>query len=113
MDLEFHVPISPTEGFFNRLRYLFRSWQIYGDRGLGYRFVVTVGADQEPEDLLDRVPWARGEPIVWRWFPRHLFRRHSWWGNPANNRRTSVPRHTEIPDGLARKICRDLGIPEP
>jgi len=39
-------------------------------------------------------------------------RRHSWWGNPANNRRSAVPRHTEIPDPLARKICRDLGIPE-
>ena len=38
--------------------------------------------------------------------------RHSWWGNPANNRRSSVPRHTEVNDQLARKICRDLGIPE-
>ena len=40
-------------------------------------------------------------------------RRHSWWGNPANRRKSAVPRHTEIPDPLARKICRDLGIPEP
>jgi mRNA interferase HicA len=40
-------------------------------------------------------------------------RRHSWWGNPANNRRSAVPRHTEIPDPLCRKICRDLGISEP
>ncbi|HVJ83236.1 MAG TPA: type II toxin-antitoxin system HicA family toxin [Planctomycetia bacterium] len=40
-------------------------------------------------------------------------RRHSWWGNPANGRRSSVPRHTEIPDNLARKICRDLEVPEP
>jgi mRNA interferase HicA len=39
-------------------------------------------------------------------------RRHSWWGNPANQRRSSVPRHSEIPEPLARKICRDLGIPE-
>jgi mRNA interferase HicA len=39
--------------------------------------------------------------------------RHSWWGNPANGRRTAVPRHSEISDVLARKICRDLGIPEP
>jgi mRNA interferase HicA len=39
--------------------------------------------------------------------------KHSWWGNPANNRRSSVPRHSEIPKFLARKICRDLGIPEP
>jgi len=39
--------------------------------------------------------------------------KHSWWGHPANGRRSSVPRHTEIPDPLARKICRDLGIPGP
>ncbi len=39
--------------------------------------------------------------------------KHSWWGNPANNRRSAVPRHTEIPDRLARKICRDLVIPDP
>jgi mRNA interferase HicA len=37
--------------------------------------------------------------------------RHSWWLNPAQNRRSSVPRHSEIVDQLARKICRDLGIP--
>ncbi|MCP3964692.1 MAG: type II toxin-antitoxin system HicA family toxin [bacterium] len=37
--------------------------------------------------------------------------RHSWWSNPEQNRRSSVPRHTEIKDLLARKICRDLGIP--
>ena len=39
--------------------------------------------------------------------------KHSWWGNPANNRRSAVPRHNEIDDQLARKICRDLDIPEP
>ena len=38
---------------------------------------------------------------------------HSWWGNPAKNRRSAVPRHTEIDDFLARKICRDLDIPRP
>ena len=25
--------------------------------------------------------------------------------------RTQIPRHTEIVDELARKICRDLGVP--
>jgi mRNA interferase HicA len=39
--------------------------------------------------------------------------KHSWWGNPANNRRSAVPRHTEVGEILARKICRDLGIPLP
>ncbi|MBN1938666.1 MAG: type II toxin-antitoxin system HicA family toxin [Candidatus Aminicenantes bacterium] len=37
--------------------------------------------------------------------------RHSWWGNPEKNTRTSIPRHTEIVDQLARKICKDLGVP--
>jgi mRNA interferase HicA len=37
---------------------------------------------------------------------------HSWWGNPANGRRSAVPRHTEINRFLARKICRDLGVTE-
>ncbi|MCC7452487.1 MAG: type II toxin-antitoxin system HicA family toxin [Anaerolineae bacterium] len=37
--------------------------------------------------------------------------RHSWWHNPVLNTRSAVPRHNEISDILARKICRDLGIP--
>ena len=40
-------------------------------------------------------------------------REHSIWENPANGRRSSVPRHREIPDYTARAICRQLGIPEP
>jgi mRNA interferase HicA len=39
--------------------------------------------------------------------------RHSWWHNPHQNRRSAVPRHTEINNHLARKICRDLGVAEP
>lgn len=38
-------------------------------------------------------------------------KRHSWWINIHLNKRSSVPRHTEINDILARKICKDLGIP--
>jgi len=37
--------------------------------------------------------------------------RHSWWLNRSQNRRSAVPRHGEIHDDLAKKICRDLGIP--
>lgn len=39
--------------------------------------------------------------------------KHSWWGNPESGRRTAAPRRSEISDILARKICRDLAIPEP
>jgi mRNA interferase HicA len=37
--------------------------------------------------------------------------RHSWWHNPALNKRSSIPRHIEIVDTLANKICKDLGVP--
>ena len=36
---------------------------------------------------------------------------HSIWWNPASRRASTVPRHAEIFDQLARKICKDLGIP--
>jgi mRNA interferase HicA len=36
---------------------------------------------------------------------------HSWWHNPAQNKRSAVPRHTEVRDNLVKKICKDLGIP--
>ena len=38
---------------------------------------------------------------------------HSWWENSALNRRSAVPRHTEINRFLARKICKDLSVTEP
>jgi len=38
---------------------------------------------------------------------------HSWWHHAQSGKRSAVPRHTEINNHLARKICRDLGIPEP
>jgi len=37
--------------------------------------------------------------------------RHSWWYNPSQNKRSAVPRHKEIDEGLAHKICKDLGVP--
>jgi predicted RNA binding protein YcfA (HicA-like mRNA interferase family) len=39
--------------------------------------------------------------------------KHSVYVNSANGRTSAVPRHREINDYLARKICQDLGIPEP
>lgn len=37
--------------------------------------------------------------------------KHSWWHNPPLNKRSAVPRHTELSDILANKICKDLGVP--
>jgi mRNA interferase HicA len=39
--------------------------------------------------------------------------RHSIYFNPGTGATSSLPRQTEINDFLARKICRDLGIPQP
>lgn len=38
---------------------------------------------------------------------------HSIYRNPATGDTTAVPRHAEIADNLARKICKDLSIPPP
>lgn len=37
---------------------------------------------------------------------------HSLWVNPCTGWTEAVPRHTEVPDLLAKKICRNLSIPE-
>lgn len=40
-------------------------------------------------------------------------RSHSLWHNPVSGGTEAIPRHTEIPNVLATKICRGLSIPEP
>ncbi|WP_412062168.1 type II toxin-antitoxin system HicA family toxin [Rubrivirga sp. IMCC45206] len=50
-----------------------------------------------------------------RRFGCHLKRQgrsHELWTNPATGAVEAVPRHTEIPNVLARKICRGLSVPE-
>ncbi len=39
-------------------------------------------------------------------------RSHSLWVNPETGHTEAIPRHREIPDLLARKICRCLTVPE-
>ena len=39
--------------------------------------------------------------------------RHSWWHNLERDRRSAVPRHSEIAGPLVQKICRDLHIEPP
>lgn len=39
--------------------------------------------------------------------------RHTMYVNPRQKKVSAVPRHGEINEILARKICRDLEIPEP
>ncbi|MFI5352146.1 MAG: type II toxin-antitoxin system HicA family toxin [Candidatus Binatales bacterium] len=38
---------------------------------------------------------------------------HSVYVNRAERKVSMIPRHREINDFLARKICRDLGVPQP
>jgi predicted RNA binding protein YcfA (HicA-like mRNA interferase family) len=38
---------------------------------------------------------------------------HSVYVNRAARKTSTVPRHREVDDFLARKICRDLQVPEP
>ena len=40
-------------------------------------------------------------------------RSHTIFINPKTNRISTVPRHSEISDKLARKICKDLGVRTP
>ena len=37
---------------------------------------------------------------------------HTLYINPQTGKLEAVPRHVKIPDKLARKICRDLSVPE-
>ena len=39
--------------------------------------------------------------------------RHSIYWNPVNRFTSAVPRHAEILDPVANRICKDLGIPRP
>lgn len=39
-------------------------------------------------------------------------KKHSVYWNPVNKKTATVPRHTEILNTLATKICKQLGIPE-
>jgi len=39
--------------------------------------------------------------------------KHTIYKNSANNKLTSIPRHREIKENLARKICDDLDVPRP
>ncbi len=39
-------------------------------------------------------------------------RSHSLWANPATGEVEAIPRHTEVPNKLVRKICQRLAVPE-
>jgi predicted RNA binding protein YcfA (HicA-like mRNA interferase family) len=38
---------------------------------------------------------------------------HSLYQNPSTGEMQAVPRHSEVSDVLAKKICRKLSVPDP
>jgi mRNA interferase HicA len=46
-------------------------------------------------------------------FLKRQGKEHELWCNPLTGHIEAVPRHQEIPNHLARKICRELSVPEP
>jgi hypothetical protein len=80
--IEVHVPISPRDFFFFRVRYLAKSLRCLGGDFADSKIVVTVG-DLAPAIDLDRLlPWARDEGIEWRWVNNDLFVKWHDSGNP-------------------------------
>ncbi|MBW8004014.1 MAG: type II toxin-antitoxin system HicA family toxin [Planctomycetes bacterium] len=39
-------------------------------------------------------------------------RSHSLWMSPTTGAIEAIPRHSEIPNRLARKICKNLSVPD-
>ena len=37
---------------------------------------------------------------------------HALWTNPRTGAVEAIPRHNELSDQLARRICRNLSVPE-
>ena len=37
---------------------------------------------------------------------------HSLWTNPRTGAVEAIPRHNELSDQLAKRICRNLSVPE-
>jgi mRNA interferase HicA len=38
---------------------------------------------------------------------------HSIWENPVTKKRTAIPRHNEVNDFTANRICKSLGVSKP
>lgn len=39
--------------------------------------------------------------------------KHTIYKNPVSGSFSTVPRHREVKESIARKVCDDLGIPRP
>ena len=80
--LEVHVPISPRDFFFNRVRYLAKSLRSLGGDLADSKIIASVGDPSPPVDLDQLLPWAREEGIQWRWVDNDFFCEWHHTGNP-------------------------------
>ena len=69
---------------------------------------LSVGSDMWKKNLLYEAQWSAEAFTVARMWIYQEGSHHSWWWNPIQNERSSVPRHTEINNTQARKTCNDL-----
>ena len=76
-------------------------------------YVLAITTGLRRGELLglrwDDADLERGKPRVGRALVREGGR-HTVWENPATERRSTVPRHRELPRGTARAICDQLGV---
>lgn len=77
--LEIHIPISPTDFFFNRIHYLAASLRLNGGALADSKIVVTIGDRAEPFDPGERLRWNKSYNIEWRWMPSDLFEQYSYF----------------------------------
>jgi lipopolysaccharide biosynthesis glycosyltransferase len=82
-DVEIHVPISPTESFFQQVHYLAVSLRHRGGKLRDSPIIVTVGEDCEPFDIGRKLSWPRHYPIEFRWLPRRLYQQHIYYATIA------------------------------
>lgn len=65
--LEFRTTISPTPYFFRRIHYMAASIRQLGGKLADHEIVVSVGGNEEQENLYRTQPWSNLYPILWRW----------------------------------------------
>lgn len=77
---EVHVPISPTEGSFTRVRLLAATLREFGGKLADAPVIVSVSRDIEPYDLAAALPWSRELGIEWRWIDAATYAAHGCHG---------------------------------
>jgi lipopolysaccharide biosynthesis glycosyltransferase len=73
--VEVHIPISPNLKFFTMVHYLIESFRLNSPIVYKHtKFIITVGADEQPRDLSKELAWSNDYALEWRWVDRQEFR---------------------------------------